>query len=86
MDTCGHGPRPEGKEGAMSAGRVRVAIAAAAAVALVLTACSSNSSDNNSSSNKPIVVGISLSSSGDFSDPSAAATSSGRTRSTRAAA
>ena len=57
----------------MSAGRVRVAIAAAAAVALVLTACSSNSSDSNSSSTKPIVVGISLSSSGDFSDPSAAA-------------
>ena len=56
----------------MSAWRVRGAVAAVSAFALVLTGCSSNNSSSNDS-NKPIVIGVSLSSSGDFSDPSAAA-------------
>jgi branched-chain amino acid transport system substrate-binding protein len=60
----------------MSAWRVRGAVAALSAFALVLTGCSSNNGNGNSSpsaSNTPVVIGISLSSSGDFSDPSAAA-------------
>src|SRR5207249_10376238 len=63
-------------EGAMSGGRWRAA-AAGAAIALLVGACSKNSSTTTnptgSAGGKPIVIGISLSSSGDFSDPSAAA-------------
>ena len=68
----GHGPRPEEGRAAMSAWRVRGAVAAIGAFALILTGCSSNNSSQNESK-KPVVIGISLSSSGDFSDPSAAA-------------
>src|SRR5437763_12306980 len=52
------------------AGRGSRALVAVMAVALVLGACSMSSGKG---SGNPIVVGISLSSSGDFSDPSAAA-------------
>jgi branched-chain amino acid transport system substrate-binding protein len=60
----------------MSAWRVRGAVAAIGAFALILTGCSSgnnNASSSQSASKTPVVIGISLSSSGDFSDPSAAA-------------
>ena len=57
----------------MSAWRVRGAVAALGAFALILSGCSSNNGSSQNDSNKPIVIGISLSSSGDFSDPSAAA-------------
>ena len=53
------------------AGRRSRALVAVVAAALVLGACSK--SPGKSTGNNPIVVGISLSSSGDFSDPSAAA-------------
>jgi branched-chain amino acid transport system substrate-binding protein len=56
----------------MSAWRVRGTVAAVSVFSLILAGCSSNTSSQNDS-NKPIVIGISLSSSGDFSDPSAAA-------------
>jgi branched-chain amino acid transport system substrate-binding protein len=59
----------------MLARRLRGGLALAT-VGMVLVACSGNSGNSGSSSpssSKPIVIGISLSSSGDFSDPSAAA-------------
>jgi branched-chain amino acid transport system substrate-binding protein len=71
------GARPAGagsptREGAMLAGRFKGGLALAVA-GLLLAGCSSNNSGASSNSAKPLVVGISLSSSGDFSDPSAAA-------------
>lgn len=58
----------------MANGRSRMVLAAALAAGL-LAACTSSSSSSGgpSSTNKPIVIGISLSQSGDFSDPGAAA-------------
>ena len=53
----------------MSPGRWSIVVVAV--VAVMGAACSK--SGGTSTSNKPILIGISLSSSGDFSDPSAAA-------------
>jgi branched-chain amino acid transport system substrate-binding protein len=56
----------------MFAGRWRTTMAMTAAV-LMLAACSKSNSNSNGASGKPIVIGISLSLSGDFSDPGQAA-------------
>src|SRR6266568_3681934 len=53
----------------MARGRWTTLVAVAAITAMVGAACSKSSSGGN----KPIVIGISLSASGDFSDPAAAA-------------
>jgi branched-chain amino acid transport system substrate-binding protein len=55
----------------MSRGRFTMAVAVVGVAGLIGTACGSSGGSNDTS--KPIVVGISLSSSGDFSDPSTAA-------------
>ncbi len=55
----------------MSGGRFTMAVAVVGIAGLIGTACGSGGGSNDTS--KPLVVGISLSSSGDFSDPSAAA-------------
>jgi branched-chain amino acid transport system substrate-binding protein len=59
----------------MAHGRSRWIGALGAAVTLLLTACSNSGSGSpsGSASNKPIVIGISLSQTGDFSDPGKAA-------------
>jgi branched-chain amino acid transport system substrate-binding protein len=54
----------------MSRGRWTSVVALVATVAMVAVACKGGSS---TTTNKPIVIGISLSASGDFSDPSSAA-------------
>ncbi|HYT30275.1 MAG TPA: amino acid ABC transporter substrate-binding protein [Actinomycetota bacterium] len=57
----------------MSTGRWR-AVAAVMAIGLVAAACSNNKPNTNASGNQtPIVIGISLSLTGDFSDPGSAA-------------
>jgi branched-chain amino acid transport system substrate-binding protein len=56
----------------MFEGRWRTA-AAMTAVVLLLAACSKSKSDTGGANGKPIVIGISLSLSGDFSDPGQAA-------------
>jgi branched-chain amino acid transport system substrate-binding protein len=58
----------------MSGGRWRI-VTAIAAVGLLVAGCSKKTPNSNSSAGtgKPIVIGISLSASGDFSDPGSAA-------------
>ncbi len=68
---------PRGKDWVMAKGRTRFLAAVSVAVAL-LTACSSTSSSSSASGSgsgttEPIVIGISLSQTGDFADPGKAA-------------
>src|SRR5437588_7099783 len=61
---------PVGREALMPPGRLGRIVMLGLGVVLIATACSKSQTPGTT---KPIVIGISLSSSGDFSDPSAAA-------------